>query len=415
MCDRDNSDGCCGSHHHHHDDHDHHKETLNDSQNGEQIQSSEESLKSKTTTIKKDDNTCSNHDQKHHHCCKHHCEEIYIEKDPLVLELFDNTAQVFSKMEDLTYVEGDEEPMIKQLHSILLEESVENIQDDLLELLSDFKYGRDKKFHSKLWTLSRGYLFLAKFWSLQFLNEEDYDFDGYEWLKNRTFIPDHVNQEKLAKCIGFSFAWINVIYPKAIMEYEPYITVLIDNGKLTIADLWLEKNLEVVSFTSNEGSMNIKKAPLHFNKRTFSQFRGEAFIIGDKHNDTTIRKENYFTLDIDIKENPDVVGDAFDVKTLMAFPSNRFLRVVLNFIGHNILGNKRLLVEYYRILRHGGTLFFKTEHVNNDGIDKILDRKLEFEKNLWNTGFCDIFITQKYDSETTVYAPHYFLVEARKR
>ncbi|KAG2385527.1 hypothetical protein C9374_003342 [Naegleria lovaniensis] len=397
-------------------------------------------------TVHDDENgSCSDHDD--HSCCHHHHHEDYEEKDPQIIELFGKVNSIFSKLEKITYRDDEEEQAFYSIMAALFPEECQHLvhdehnlvtsedhveastpvevviekaiesqtpQDILIELLSDFKYGKDRRFHGKLYMLSKAFLFVAKFWSLQFYYEDSDDEQAEK--TERKYIPDAVDESKLAKCVGFSFAWVNVIFPRSIPEYEPYICVLIDSGKLKISDLWLEKGLNIVSFTSSgNGRMNIKKAPLHFSKRMISQFRGENLVIGDKHNETTNTPEMNFTLDIDIAEEPDVVGDAFNEDNLLPFPTHRFSKVIFNFIGHNILLNKPVIMQYFRILRSNGILDFKTEHVDQSAIEPLFARKYEFEKNLWNSGFCDISVQKKYDDETTKYAPYYLHVQARKR
>ncbi|KAF0972722.1 hypothetical protein FDP41_008971 [Naegleria fowleri] len=399
------------------------------------------------------DESCENGDygvMNHDHSCCHHHHEDYEEKDPQILEIFKQAKPVFSKLEKITYRDDEEEQAFHSIMAVLgrsdfecqsqdhddvsseneeitndvkeetttveaKTETHQTLQDILIELLSDFKYGKDRRFHGKLYMLSKAFLFIAKFWSLQFYDEESDD-EQTEKTERSKYIPDTVDELKLAKCIGFSFAWVNVIFPRSIPDYEPYICLLIDVGKLKLTDLWLEKGLNVVSFTSSgNGKMNIKKAPLHFSRRMISQFRGENLVIGDKHNLTTNRPEMNFTMDIDIAEEPDVVGDAFNEDNILAFPTHRFSKVIFNFIGHNILLDKPVIMQYFRILRSNGILDFKTEHVDQKAIEQIFARKYEFEKNLWNCGFCDISIQKKCDDETTKYAPYYLHVQARKR
>lgn len=252
----------------------------------------------------------------------------------------------------------------------------------------------DEESKEHVWHVSLNYLKFAK-----------------EWKSDKSFPQD------LAKAIGSSFTWLCMApHSPALHEFEPLINDLVTSKLLNIGSLWIEGlSVTQVRYVDLGVMQIIDPGPLQFKKRMLSAFKGTTLLIGGNHSEV-FPKEQFFTMDVDIAQDPDVVANANNHVHIMAFPTGKFEKVFLNHIGHVILEDCDLLKEYFRILKHGGMLEFKTEHSPEDSTQKIFsEKKALFGKALGTAGFKEITIEKKRDIENAQYKdfPWYLYVAAR--
>jgi hypothetical protein len=206
-----------------------------------------------------------------------------------------------------------------------------------------------------------------------------------------------------AKAIGASFVWSYLSPHKKLYHFiEPTINSLIEKGKFSIENLWLE-NLSPpsITYSASTGEITINdqnNSFIKFNKRLPSNFKGETLLIGAGHA-SLLRKigepyyaayaaplvkylpkeafqldaENYYTLDFDHNVDPDVIGNAKAPRDISVFPDNKFKKIIFNYIDYkNLIDNKEIMQEYTRILVKEGKIEFKGRHHKNSGEDLIL-------------------------------------------
>lgn len=232
-----------------------------------------------------------------------------------------------------------------------------------------------------VWYVSQRYLSLAKDWNI------------------KDPLPSN-----FVRAIGASFTWVTLIHPSESHEFEPVIHRLIEKGLMSIDNLWIEGLPETKMKIVEQGCMQIVDCgPLQFKGRMLSAFKGEILFIGGKHT-AIFPADNYYILDCDINQIPDVVGNANNLSHIQQFPNKRFTSVIFDHIGHVILLNEDLLKEYSRILKPGGTIQFKTEHADKKYTRSILKKNMSLmNANMMSAGFKNIKIIRNKDTENEEY------------
>ncbi len=208
-----------------------------------------------------------------------------------------------------------------------------------------------------------------------------------------------------------------------VRRFEPLLAMLLDNQIFPIGSLWLKELSEIYAdFDCDNGRMYIqnRESPPRFLTRLPSSYQGTYLLIGGERNSDNPHQDK-FIINIDKKQNPDMLADGGSEHTFTIFPDNKFEEIFFDHIGHVALTGETsgdALQECYRILKVGSFFKFKTEHgpkgyytdlLNSKGILSTIRAKLT-EKGFSNVR---VYLRKETNPEWTT-NPFYIEAEAAK-
>lgn len=254
-------------------------------------------------------------------------------------------------------------------------------------------------------------------------NVPDYLFDHEKYKAISDQMDDITAKWRLVKPSTMHYVRIDQeTYNNIRKEFEDFYTpdqttAYLEEHGVFETDIQTYKDLEAkwLEFSTNKGIV--------INK-FLSDYEGDGLIVGRGKtlNDAIMNQygnrenfDGYYSTEISVEMQPDLVIDMSNPRLLQYLPSNRFKDIFFEHIPPHTI-NRGTIPELYRSLAPGGTLRFNTDRGNDFRYGDRSDFKdqQELRQFLESVGFEDVQVTNSHERSGSREVNFYGIIEAKK-